>query len=122
MERWGRSAERTFSPGETRATRYDRATDPFRSSGAEDGDSSKRDTARTLELHRLGVAFDDNRVNPTRRDAVGHPRPRAEVALTRTPAQRSGGRYALWLCIGGGQGMAAILNAYSSAPAPRILA
>ncbi len=66
-------------------------------------------------LKGLGVAFDDNRVNPNGGAiAVGHPLGASGARLALTAArqlQRSGGRYALVsLCIGGGQGMAAILE------------
>jgi acetyl-CoA C-acetyltransferase len=63
----------------------------------------------------LGIAFDDSRVNPNGGAiAVGHPLGASGARLALTAArqlQRSGGRYALVsLCIGGGQGMAAILE------------
>jgi 3-oxoadipyl-CoA thiolase len=66
-------------------------------------------------LKGLGVAFDDNRVNVNGGAiAVGHPLGASGARLALTVArqlQRSGGRYALVsLCIGGGQGMAAILE------------
>jgi len=66
-------------------------------------------------LKGLDVAFDDSRVNPNGGAiAVGHPLGASGARLTLTTArqlQRSGGRYALVsLCIGGGQGMAAILE------------
>lgn len=66
-------------------------------------------------LKALGIAFDDSRVNPNGGAiAVGHPlgASGARLALTAVrQLQRSGGRYALVsLCIGGGQGMAAILE------------
>ncbi len=66
-------------------------------------------------LKGLGVGFDDSRVNPNGGAiAVGHPlgASGARIALTAArQLQRSGGRYALVsLCIGGGQGMAAILE------------
>ena len=66
-------------------------------------------------LKGLGVASDDSRVNPNGGAiAVGHPlgASGARIALTAArQLQRSGGRYALVsLCIGGGQGMAAILE------------
>lgn len=66
-------------------------------------------------LKGLGVAFDDRRVNPNGGAiAVGHPLGASGARLALTAArqlQRSGGRYALVsLCIGGGQGMAAILE------------
>ncbi|MBI3055709.1 MAG: acetyl-CoA C-acyltransferase, partial [Betaproteobacteria bacterium] len=66
-------------------------------------------------LKGLGVAFDDKRVNPNGGAiAVGHPLGASGTRLALTAArqlQRSGGRYALVsLCIGGGQGMAVILE------------
>lgn len=66
-------------------------------------------------LKGLGVGFDDKRVNPNGGAiAVGHPLGASGTRLALTAArqlQRSGGRYALVsLCIGGGQGMAAILE------------
>lgn len=66
-------------------------------------------------LKGLGVAFDDKRVNPNGGAiAVGHPlgASGARIALTAArQLQRTGGKYALVsLCIGGGQGMAAILE------------
>ena len=66
-------------------------------------------------LKGLGVAFDDKRVNPNGGAiALGHPLGASGARLALTAArqlQRSGGRYALVsLCIGGGQGMAAILE------------
>ena len=66
-------------------------------------------------LKGLGVAFDDSRVNPNGGAiAVGHPLGASGTRLALTAArqlQRSGGRYAVVsLCIGGGQGMAAILE------------
>ncbi|MDB5810423.1 MAG: 3-oxoadipyl-CoA thiolase [Betaproteobacteria bacterium] len=66
-------------------------------------------------LKGLGVAFDDKRVNPNGGAiALGHPlgASGARIALTAArQLQRTGGRYALVsLCIGGGQGMAAILE------------
>src|SRR5687767_13390023 len=66
-------------------------------------------------LKGLDVAFDDNRVNPNGGAiAVGHPLGASGARLALTAArqlQRSGGRYALVsLCIGGGQGMAVILE------------
>ena len=66
-------------------------------------------------LKGLGVAFDDKRVNPNGGAiAVGHPigASGARIALTAArQLQRSGGRYALVsLCIGGGQGMAVVLE------------
>lgn len=66
-------------------------------------------------LKGLGVAFNDSRVNPNGGAiAVGHPLGASGARLALTAArqlQRSGGRYALVsLCIGGGQGMSAILE------------
>ena len=66
-------------------------------------------------LKGLGVAADDSRVNPNGGAiALGHPlgASGARLALTATrQLQRTGGRYALVsLCIGGGQGMAVILE------------
>jgi len=66
-------------------------------------------------LKGLGVALDDTRVNPNGGAiAVGHPLGASGARLALTAArqlQRVGGRYALVsLCIGGGQGMAAILE------------
>ena len=66
-------------------------------------------------LKGLEIAFDDSRVNPNGGAiAVGHPLGASGARLALTAArqlQRSGGRYALVsLCIGGGQGMAAILE------------
>ena len=66
-------------------------------------------------LKGLGVAADDARVNPNGGAiALGHPLGASGARLALTAArqlQRSGGRYALVsLCIGGGQGMAAILE------------
>jgi len=66
-------------------------------------------------LKGLGIAFDDTRVNPNGGAiAVGHPLGASGARLALTAArqlQRIGGRYALVsLCIGGGQGMAAILE------------
>lgn len=66
-------------------------------------------------LKGLGVASDDSRVNPNGGAiAVGHPLGASGARLALTAArqlQRTGGRYALVsLCIGGGQGMAAILE------------
>lgn len=66
-------------------------------------------------LKGLGIAFDDKRVNPNGGAiAVGHPLGASGARLALTAArqlQRGGGRYALVsLCIGGGQGMAAILE------------
>jgi acetyl-CoA C-acetyltransferase len=66
-------------------------------------------------LKGLDVAFDDKRVNPNGGAiAVGHPLGASGARLALTAArqlQRTGGRYALVsLCIGGGQGMAAVLE------------
>lgn len=66
-------------------------------------------------LKGLDVAFDDSRVNPNGGAiAVGHPLGASGARLALTAARqlhRTGGRYALVsLCIGGGQGMAAILE------------
>jgi acetyl-CoA C-acetyltransferase len=66
-------------------------------------------------LKGLGIAFDDSRVNPNGGAiAVGHPLGASGARLALTAArqlQRTGGRYALVsLCIGGGQGMAAIIE------------
>ena len=66
-------------------------------------------------LKGLGVSGDDNRVNPNGGAiALGHPLGASGARLSLTAArqlQRSGGRYALVsLCIGGGQGLAAILE------------
>ena len=66
-------------------------------------------------LKGLGLAFDDSRVNPNGGAiAVGHPLGASgtRLALTATrQLQRTGGRYALVsMCIGVGQGIAAILE------------
>jgi acetyl-CoA C-acetyltransferase len=66
-------------------------------------------------LKGLGVAGDDSRVNPNGGAiALGHPLGASGARLALTAArqlQRSGGRYALVsLCIGGGQGLAAVLE------------
>jgi acetyl-CoA C-acetyltransferase len=66
-------------------------------------------------LKGLGISGDDGRVNPNGGAiAVGHPLGASGARLSLTAArqlQRSGGRYALVsLCIGGGQGLAAILE------------
>jgi acetyl-CoA C-acetyltransferase len=66
-------------------------------------------------LKGLDVSFDDDRVNPNGGAiAVGHPLGASGARLALTAArqlQRTGGRYALVsLCIGGGQGMAAIIE------------
>jgi len=63
----------------------------------------------------LGMALDDSRINPNGGAiAVGHPLGASGARLALTAArqlQRSGGQYALVsLCIGGGQGMAAIIE------------
>ncbi|MGH8632693.1 MAG: 3-oxoadipyl-CoA thiolase, partial [Burkholderiales bacterium] len=66
-------------------------------------------------LKGLGISFDHNRIN-TNGAAIedGHPLGASGARLALTAArqlQRSGGRYALVsLCIGGGQGMATILE------------
>ncbi len=66
-------------------------------------------------LQLLGIAFDDSRVNPNGGAiAVGHPlgASGARIAITALrQLERSGGRYALIsLCIGIGQGVAAIIE------------
>lgn len=66
-------------------------------------------------LKGLGVAADDPRVNPNGGAiAVGHPLGASGARLALTAArqlQRSGGRYGLVsLCIGGGQGLAVIIE------------
>ncbi|MBW7934462.1 MAG: 3-oxoadipyl-CoA thiolase [Gemmatimonadaceae bacterium] len=66
-------------------------------------------------LRALGVADDDPRVNPNGGAiALGHPLGMSGARLAITAArqlQRSGGRYALvTMCVGVGQGMAAILE------------
>jgi acetyl-CoA C-acetyltransferase len=66
-------------------------------------------------LKGLGVPGDDSRVNPNvGAIALGHPLGATGARLALTAArqlQRTGGRYALVsLCIGGGQGMAAVLE------------
>src|SRR6185436_2105050 len=66
-------------------------------------------------LKGLGVAADDSRVNPNGGAiAVGHPLGASGARLALTAArqlQRCGGRYALVsLCIGGGQGLAVVLE------------
>jgi acetyl-CoA C-acetyltransferase len=66
-------------------------------------------------LKGLGVAGDDSRLNPNGGAiAVGHPLGASGARLALTTArqlQRSGGHYALVsLCIGGGQGLAVILE------------
>jgi acetyl-CoA C-acetyltransferase len=66
-------------------------------------------------LKMMGVGFDDDRVNPNGGAiAIGHPlgASGARLALTATrQLQRIGGRYALvTMCIGVGQGIAAVLE------------
>jgi acetyl-CoA C-acetyltransferase len=66
-------------------------------------------------LKGLGVDSDDSRVNPNGGAiALGHPLGASGARLALTAArqlQRTGGRYALVsLCIGGGQGLAAVLE------------
>jgi acetyl-CoA C-acetyltransferase len=66
-------------------------------------------------LKGLGVAFDDKRVNPNGGAiAVGHPLGASGARIALTAARqlnRIGGKYALVsLCIGGGQGMAVVLE------------
>ncbi|HLI21925.1 MAG TPA: 3-oxoadipyl-CoA thiolase [Stellaceae bacterium] len=66
-------------------------------------------------LKMMGVAFDDDRVNPNGGAiAIGHPlgASGARLALTATrQLQKTGGRYALvTMCIGVGQGIAAVLE------------
>jgi len=66
-------------------------------------------------LKGLGVALDDSRVNPNGGAiALGHPLGASGARLALTAArhlQRTGGKYALVsLCIGGGQGMAVVLE------------
>jgi acetyl-CoA C-acetyltransferase len=66
-------------------------------------------------LKGLGVAEDDKRVNPNGGAiAIGHPLGASGARLALTTArqlQRSGGKYALAaLCIGGGQGLAVVLE------------
>ncbi|MHB1095474.1 MAG: 3-oxoadipyl-CoA thiolase [Gemmatimonadaceae bacterium] len=66
-------------------------------------------------LRALGVADDDPRVNPNGGAiALGHPLGMSGARLAITTArqlQRSGGRYALvTMCVGVGQGMAAVLE------------
>ncbi len=66
-------------------------------------------------LKGLDVAFDDKRVNPTGGAiAVGHPLGAAGARIALTAArqlERIGGKYALVsLCIGGGQGMAVVIE------------
>ena len=66
-------------------------------------------------LKGLGVSGDDSRVNPNGGAiAMGHPLGASGARLSLTAArqlQRTGGRYALvTLCIGGGQGLAAVLE------------
>ena len=103
--RAGRRCRRKRSPGPGSASRTwtsSRSTKP-----------SRRRCSACLK--GLEVAFDDSRVNPNGGAiAVGHPLGASGARLALTAArqlQRSGGRYALVsLCIGGGQGMAAILE------------
>ena len=66
-------------------------------------------------LKGLEVAADDSRVNPNGGAiAVGHPLGASGARLALTAArqlQRIGGKYALVsLCIGGGQGLAVVLE------------
>jgi acetyl-CoA C-acetyltransferase len=66
-------------------------------------------------LKQLGIDFTDSRVNPNGGAiAVGHPLGASGARLALTAArqlQRSGGRYALVsMCIGVGQGIAAVLE------------
>ena len=66
-------------------------------------------------LRALGVRDDDPRVNPNGGAiALGHPLGMSGARLALTAAlqlQRAGGRYALCtMCIGVGQGMAAVLE------------
>jgi acetyl-CoA C-acetyltransferase len=66
-------------------------------------------------LKGLGVGFDDKRVNPNGGAiAVGHPLGASGARIALTAArhlQRTDGKYALVsLCIGGGQGMAVVLE------------
>jgi acetyl-CoA C-acetyltransferase len=66
-------------------------------------------------LKMMGVAFDDDRVNPNGGAiAIGHPlgASGARLALTATrQLHRTGGRYALvTMCIGVGQGIAAVIE------------
>jgi acetyl-CoA C-acetyltransferase len=66
-------------------------------------------------LKMMGVAFDDDRVNPNGGAiAIGHPlgASGARLALTATrQLHKTGGRYALvTMCIGVGQGIAAVLE------------
>jgi acetyl-CoA C-acetyltransferase len=66
-------------------------------------------------LKGLGVASDDSRVNPNGGAiAVGHPLGASGARLALTAArqlQRTGGRYGLVsLCIGGGQGLAVVIE------------
>ena len=77
--------------------------------------------ARTAYSHSVplsgfvAIAADDSRVNPNGGAiALGHPLGASGARLALTAArqlQRTGGRYALVsLCVGGGQGMAVILE------------
>ncbi|MFZ3210891.1 MAG: 3-oxoadipyl-CoA thiolase, partial [Terriglobales bacterium] len=66
-------------------------------------------------LKQLGIAYDDSRVNPNGGAiAIGHPlgASGARLALTALrQLERLNGRYALvTMCIGVGQGMAAVLE------------
>ena len=66
-------------------------------------------------LKQMGLAFDDSRVNPNGGAiALGHPLGASGARLTLTAMRqlhRSGGRYALvTLCVGVGQGIAAIIE------------
>jgi acetyl-CoA C-acetyltransferase len=66
-------------------------------------------------LTLLGLPFDDRRVNPNGGAiAIGHPLGASGARLTLTAVrqlQRTGGRYALVsLCIGVGQGLAAVIE------------
>jgi acetyl-CoA C-acetyltransferase len=66
-------------------------------------------------LKALGIAFDDDRVNPNGGAiAIGHPLGASggRIALTAIrETQRRGGRYALvTMCIGVGQGIAVVLE------------
>ena len=66
-------------------------------------------------LKQMGIAYDDSRVNPNGGAiAIGHPlgASGARLALTAVrQLERQGGRYALvTLCVGVGQGMAAVLE------------
>jgi len=66
-------------------------------------------------LKQMGIAYDDSRVNPNGGAiAIGHPLGASGARLAITALrqlERQGGRYALvTLCIGVGQGMAAVLE------------